>query len=132
LKKVHFAGKISKMGDKLLIVIPKKLHGEVRKLGEYVEVLITRYGEGPRPLPRLKREDGKLLCYYPATKFDEDEEPLVLNTQINERVLPYFSPNPREMIRVLLLFTVQALNKNEVEESKKLASMVMKLFHMCF
>lgn len=41
LASVKFVGKISSMGDKLIVVIPKEYHGEVKKLkGKQVRVVI--------------------------------------------------------------------------------------------
>lgn len=41
LASVRFVGKISSMGDKLIVVIPKEFHDQVKKLkGKQVRVVI--------------------------------------------------------------------------------------------
>ncbi len=128
---VHYACKIAKSGEKLLIIIPKHLHNEVRKLGEYVEVVIAPYGAGPRPPPILrKNKNGKVLCVYPPDSVEREE--LVLNTGVEEKEVPHLSSNPKETLMAILVAARQALDDNNMEKARKLITTTIKLLTVCF
>lgn len=129
---LHFTAKISKMGDKLLVIIPKHLHDKAKQLSEFVEVIITRYGEGPKPPPTLKTEGDDVVCYYPLTKEEKlgEEEPLVLKVCKKDEIEWVDKSVSKTLTRVLLDASM-ALERGDAEKARKLLLIALRIANLC-